>query len=300
MDTGELTNSQRCKRWRENKKRLDPDYFRRTNRERRMRNRIVPYQIGQGIDVAEADNSLDSSTQDCSLPSTRYDDGELTTDLDYVVFQHPFSLILSGPSNSGKTWIVARLLQWRHLMIKPNIDEILWYHGQKQDFHDTLRFEHPGIRIIQGKPDSNDINEKINTLVVIDDLMDSMDTAMSQLFSKKSHHCNISVIFISQNLFVHTSGNRTSNISGQYNLIMKCVRDKVQIRTLQSQMDIKNDFLKRVYNHATSDPHGYLLVCCDKYTDNFLRFRKNIFPDDEDNLVYVKTDINNQPIPYDK
>ena len=39
------------------------------------------------------------------------------------------------------------------------------------------------------------------TLLIIDDLMDQVDQSVANLFTKGSHHRNVSVVFLVQNLF---------------------------------------------------------------------------------------------------
>ena len=73
-------------------------------------------------------------------------------------------------------------------------------------------------------------------------------------------------------------------------VIMKNPRDKQQVGILDSQMfPGKGRFLTEVYEHATRKPHGYIFIATNQYTDDDLRVRTNIFPEDADNLVYVYT-----------
>ena len=52
-------------------------------------------------------------------------------DAAHVILQHPFTMLVAGPTGSGKTYWVNRLLQHRREMITPPPEEILWYHGQR-------------------------------------------------------------------------------------------------------------------------------------------------------------------------
>ena len=57
------------------------------------------------------------------------------------------------------------------------------------------------ISLVKGVPDFES-PEKLPTILVLDDLMDSVYSAkVSELFTKGTHHRNISLVLITQNLF---------------------------------------------------------------------------------------------------
>ena len=56
------------------------------------------------------------------------------------------------------------------------------------------------------------------------------------LFTKGSHHRNLSVIYIVQNLFHQGKGNRSISLNSHYLVLFKNPRDKLQILTLAKQM----------------------------------------------------------------
>ena len=127
-------------------------------------------------------------------------------------------------------------------------------------------------------------------LVIIDDLMreSSSCDAIVDLFTKGSHHKNLSVILISQNLFHQGRGQRNISLNANYIVIFKNPRDRAQIRHLARQVypdDPK--FLEEAYYDATSHPHGYLLLDLKQTTPDEYRFRTCIFPDDTLHYVYI-------------
>ena len=44
---------------------------------------------------------------------------------------HPFRMVVSGPSQFGKTTIVCKLLKYRLSMIQPPVQQVLWYSGNQ-------------------------------------------------------------------------------------------------------------------------------------------------------------------------
>ena len=70
---------------------------------------------------------------------------------DRVVFQHPFTMMVSGPSGSGKTRWTRRMLLSE--LIQPSPDRIIWCYGQWQPLYEDLQQELPSIEFIKGIPD---------------------------------------------------------------------------------------------------------------------------------------------------
>jgi hypothetical protein len=126
------------------------------------------------------------------------------------------------------------------------------------------------------------------SLIIIDDLMRESDNRVVDLFTKGCHHRNISVFFITQNLFHQGRGQRDISLNAHYLVCFKNPRDKAQIRHLAQQVFPENPkFIKEAYIDATKTPHGYLLLDMKQSTPDEIRFRTNIFLDDSHNYVYV-------------
>jgi hypothetical protein len=82
--------------------------------------------------------------------------------------------------------------------------KILYCRGEHQKEFDDLSQRLPNIEFVDGFP--NDLYALVEghnkSLVILDDLMSqcSNDTRVSDLFTRGSHHCGISVFFLTQNL----------------------------------------------------------------------------------------------------
>ena len=81
-----------------------------------------------------------------------------------------------------------------------------------------------------------DVNKR--DLMVFDDQMidASKDKRIVNLFTRGSHHRNLSVIYIVQNLFHQGKGSRSISLNSHYLVLFKNPRDKLQILTLAKQM----------------------------------------------------------------
>jgi ABC-type dipeptide/oligopeptide/nickel transport system ATPase subunit len=110
--------------------------------------------------------------------------------------QHSFTLIVAGPSSCGKSTIVIRLLECREQLCDVVFTNIVCCHGENNAPRHLKK-----VTFVKGVPDFEN-PENVPMLIVLDDLMDSAySIKVSQLFRKGSHHRNISVVLITQNLF---------------------------------------------------------------------------------------------------
>ena len=62
------------------------------------------------------------------------------------------------------------------------------------------------------------------------------DSGMMNVFTERSHHHNISVIFMTQNIFHPGRKARTISLNTQYMVLFDNPRDRKQIKTLAMQI----------------------------------------------------------------
>jgi hypothetical protein len=199
--------------------------------------------------------------------------------------QHPFGAYVAGPSQSGKSQFIFKLLRVVNEFVCPPPERIIWFYGS---LHDCFK-EFPSVEFVEGLPSENFDNllDGRRTLIVIDDLMSETDVRVTKLFTKFSHHKDASVIYVSQNLFHKGKENRTISLNAHYIVLFKNPRDSSQAAHLGSQMfPGKAKFFAEVFEDATRRPHGYLFVDLKPGTPQELRLRTRVFPGEE-NYVYL-------------
>jgi hypothetical protein len=133
--------------------------------------------------------------------------------------------------------------------------------------------------------------DKITSFIVLDDFMDeaSDDKTVSKLFTK-GRHDNMSVIYLTQNLF-HAK-QRNISLNSDYMIIFKNVRDKSQFTHLAKQFMPNNiKFLQWVYKDATEKSHSYVFLDMKPETEDKLRIQSNILPGQEPHYVYVPSSV---------
>ena len=110
----------------------------------------------------------------------------------------------------------------------------------------------------------------------------SKDKRIVNLFTRGSHHRNLSVIYIVQNLFHQGKGSRSRSLNSHYLVLFKNPRDKLQILTLAKQMyPGQTDFFLNQYEEAVKRPFGYLLIDLKTTTQDNCRLRIDVLPSEE-------------------
>ena len=220
--------------------------------------------------------------QECmSTLRTRF----LTMKLDTIDprFIHPFTAIIAGPSSLGKSMFCMRLIRNAKECIVPPPERIVYCYSVYQ----TIFEQYPNVEFVEGLPDLNMFDGVKRTLLIIDDLMHETNEIFSKLFTRVSHHKNVSVVYLTQNLFNNSEHNRTISLNAQYMILFKNVRDAAQVQCLARQMfPKKSEAMMQGYKDATGKPYGYLLVDLTQPVDDRYRLRTKIFPG-EVGEVYV-------------
>lgn len=201
-----------------------------------------------------------------------------------TAWRHPFTAILAGPTGCGKTQFTFRFMREVNKIMTPPPDKIVYCYGEYQN----LFSQYPNIEFNQGLPDVSQFDGRQRVLMVLDDLMAESGDDVERIFTKFSHHRNISIMYLSQNLFYKSKQNRTMSLNAHYLVIFKNPRDQNQLAILARQMYPGNaKFLIEAFGDATSKPYGYLLIDLKPDTEERLRIRTNIFQE-ETQIVYVR------------
>ena len=239
-------------------------------------------QLGDGLSRrqprAEPENGLDTkeeyektmATLRGRFPTMNFD----TTDPRFI---HPFTATIAGPSSSGKSVFCMRLIRNVSQCIAPPPERIVYCYSIYQPLFDQF----PNVEFVEGLTDLNMFDGVKRTLLIIDDLMHETNETVSKLFTRISHHKNVSVVYLTQNLFNNNKHNRTISLNAHYMVLFKNVRDATQVHCLAHQMFPKNsEAMMQGYKDATGKPYGYLLVDLTQSMDDRYRLRTEIFPDE--------------------
>ena len=202
-----------------------------------------------------------------------------------ILFHVPSTFILSGASGSGKTTWLQTLIKHKNKMFDSPPTRILYFYGIWQPLFEDM--EKDGVEFFQGLP-SQDIenSEGEHCMVILDDLQQQAVNSefVEKLFTQGSHHKNLSVFYLTQNLFRQGKNARNIALNAHYVICFRNPRDVGQMASFGRQLG-KTELLKEAYADATSKPYGYLVVDLNPHSDEAYRFRTDIWPN-EDTLVY--------------
>ena len=139
------------------------------------------------------------------------------------------------------------------------------------------------------------INAGTQNLIILDDLMTEAkcDQRIADLFTKGSHHRNISIVYLTQNVFPQGKACKDIALNTQYLVLINNPIDRQQVATLARRIypSTSATFMNR-FEEATSPPYGYLVVDLKSSTPEHDRLRTNIF-ESQDQQVFEPTDEEN-------
>jgi hypothetical protein len=140
----------------------------------------------------------------------------------FANFQKPMRAIFSGSSQSGKTYLIGKMLNQQTDLFGDEFSQVKYYYPEyldecPVDWHDTMSTP---ISYHSGFPEKEDIQSlPNNSLIIIDDNMSKVvkSELMRQLFNVISGKRNISVICVTQNYF--TQGPHSRDIRNSSNFV---------------------------------------------------------------------------------
>ena len=195
-------------------------------------------------------------------------------------FKHPSTVLLSGPTGCRKTRFVRRILEERLIDTFPT--RLIWVYSEWQEDYDKITTIYPEIEFMKGY--SDDIYDSLepsdrNLLILEDQLSEASSTkSLANRFTKGSHHRNVTILYLVQNMFDKGRSSRTVSLNSHYTVVFRNLRDQSQFRTMARKILPKNsDCLIDAYADATVRPFGYIVIDNSLQCDPIFRFRTNIF-----------------------
>jgi CheY-like chemotaxis protein len=118
------------------------------------------------------------------------------------------------------------------------------------------------IQYQEGLPEEYGNAEGEPSLILLDEILNQVyGKEVCDLFTKGSHHRNISVLLLTQNIFHQGPNSRDISLNAKYLVLLKNVRDKNQFLFLARQVYSEGSHsLYDSYRDATIKPNGYLIL----------------------------------------
>ena len=186
-----------------------------------------------------------------------------------ITLKENFKVFISGPSRCGKTFFVADLLQNLGTIARQPPSFIIYiYKVWQWKFDEMKTLVHVFLE------DNENCVEKIKEyatgmpiLIVFDDMLNSKSLSnLAPLFTVDGRHMNMSLIFLTQRMFVNN-----------------------EIRTLAQQITPGSLHLIKIYIEATRDPFSYLFINLTQECQPEVKFLSQLFNKDHAVKSFVES-----------
>ena len=167
-------------------------------------------------------------------------------------------------------------------MFKVEPERIYYFYTVWQPSSEKI--SNKNVTFLQGLPDSETIQSISNdnhNLIVLDDMQIKAmnDPYIANLFSRESHHRNLTVILLLQNLFHQGKYGRDISLNSHYFILFKNIRDTNQIKVLGNQLGIKKK-LENAYKDVIQESYSYLVLDLCPSSDSNYMLRTHILPNE--------------------
>ena len=195
------------------------------------------------------------------------------------LFITPASILMSGITGAGKTTLLKRIITEPTLFSTPPKRIILCYGVWQSGYNDIK-----GVEFRKGLDIPDDLDPEKHSIIILDDLMREVANSKSAegLFTKGSHHKNVTVFFLVQNLYVQGVSGHTIRLNCHYYIILNNRTDLDKISRLGRKIGMKETLLLAYKDACESKPYGYLVVDVSPHNPNpQLSIKTNVFPGEE-------------------
>ena len=207
-------------------------------------------------------------------------------------FHTPSSILVVGPSGCGKTEFTEKLLLDNNELFDDASTPIHYCYGAWQDRFQTMKDR--GVQFHERIPDHRELVQWFphgGGVLVLDDLMDegSNDKRVLDLFTKHSHHQNVTVLYLCQDMFPVGKYTKSISRNAHYIVAFKNPRDQLGVRNvlLQSFPTTWKDSLD-IFHRATTRPYGYLVLDLHPASSDDQRLLSHLLKDEGWTRYYQK------------
>ena len=203
-------------------------------------------------------------------------------------FRHPVSICVSGTTGSGKTTWIKNFIKCKNSLFENEPPKhILYCYGIYQDLYDKMKNEFNFVTFHEGLPSRETVfSLRPFSMIILDDLSHKIhsDVEIELLFSQVSHHRNISVCILKNNLFYQGKSSRTIALNTNIYVLMKNPADIGQINLLARRIFPRNPkHLTDSYMFSVNlnDGRGYLVVDLTPNPTTDITLKTGIFPNED-------------------
>ena len=221
--------------------------------------------------------------------------------LECIKWSNPSTTLLVGPSNSGKTSLITKILQNRYNLIGGGEIKTILFYNRWQPIYDIwvklglIHYSFNGVpHIDEFKSLCEFYSLDAGVIVIFDDLgsqiLKNLDL-FEEIFVVLSHHMKISVFLVLHNLY--EKGLRKISLNSNRIILTNNPRDKYQISFLARQtFPGTGNFLPSVYKYVCEYyTYPYLILDFSQNINQFLRVTTNWFENNSHIMSFCENNI---------
>ena len=174
-------------------------------------------------------------------------------------FKHPTTIQVSGPTRYGKTLLLRQII--KEQLIQPFATCIIWVFSEWQPDYDMIREKYPGIEFEKAWRDEifDSLSHEQRNILVLDDQRGVVysSSSVADLFTRGSHHTNLTLIYLRQNVYNHGQSKWTISLNSHYSVVFRNESDASQFCTMAYQICPNNSkWLIDSFTNAACKPYG--------------------------------------------
>ena len=172
---------------------------------------------------------------------------------------HPSTMLVCGPSGSGKSYFTKSLIESSEVLFQPTSPKfVILIYDVWQDLYEYFVEKNLVHLTVKGLDDFQYIKEVLlekknlgGTLHLIDDQAPRIDQNIVDIFTIYSHDLIVTCVLLTQSIFDSNKEYRTISLNSHYIILMKNTRGASSITNLAKQT--------HPYRYENFD-HNYALV----------------------------------------
>lgn len=216
----------------------------------------------------------------------------------FKVFEQPTQMIVAGPTKSGKTTLVTRIIKNKNIMFNPPPEEVYWFYTMDKSIEPVRKELDDDVIFIRGVATYSFLENKVcdgrPKIVVLDDMQSETRgaasfTQISNMFTRLSHHGNVTIIMLVQNMYLNKNMREITNQCENIIVMANGSSGHQMQHFATQQLGTKSsDFLRKfvLKNVKLWSSHGYFLIS-NGANDGVDKIRTGIFPG-EKNTIFVQ------------
>lgn len=213
----------------------------------------------------------------------------------------PARIMISGPTLSGKSEFVMKMVEHRKLLFTRPFDRIIYSHPAdttNENYLTRMQDLFRDLEIVKGLPNFRKLNLLDATeekLVIIDDQIMELGNSKDILstFLRHSHHSRISIVFTTQNAYFPSTFGVTLRRNLSEFVVFFQKGDLLGLQNLSRTMFLSKNFLTECFHFLDMEYAGvfmhYLVIDANTQSSlpKKLQCRSMIFPDSDGKVIPI-------------